>query len=238
MPTNIDPEQIKAYEQMNQDVATIRKGDEAEKKKEYSRYLFETQGGAALITVSIGGIFAALINGCIQQGMAERQAAEARHAARYSIQLELQKEKIKERSASNKEMVDLIGQVMSNTQNLVITNGPKFEIRNNPKKEAQITAQITEIRKAFNVTHTLWNKQRDGIQYRIALYYGGDKNAVEAWTKLAASIDEYLDWASGLDANPAQYDRYTDKETLIRDQMADLSSKLSKASQSEIELIR
>lgn len=236
-----DPMPAKDYEQLVQQAINIRGGQDAGKQKGPLYYIFETQGGATAMTVLIGGIFAALINSCIQKNLTDRQAAQSRLGAKYSVQLEVQKDRIKERSASNKDLVELIGQVVSHTQNLATTHGPLYQFdpkRHQESDREKLRKQVSDIRKTFNETNTVWNKQKDAFQYKLALLYGGNKEISVAWTKLATAIDAYLEWVSVLEFRPAEYLDYSKKESDIRGMMQELSVNLSAAAENEVQLIR
>jgi hypothetical protein len=241
MPDPIDPAKAVEYETALREILKARQGDapDGEAAKEHLqafRLLFETPGGSTLMTVLLGGVFAAVINGCIQDGITVRQAEQNRATAAHAAQLEVLKDKIKDRGASTRDMVELVGRVVTDTQNLAQTYGPDFQP---PRGKADadverarlLSSQVLDVRKTFNETQSLWSKRRDLIGYTLLLYYEGDKDVAASWQKVAAAVDQFVDWAARLHEHPKDYRDAAVYEKKVRDELGVLAAALARASE-------
>jgi hypothetical protein len=186
----------------------VRKGP-ADISKPWWQVFLESAGGAALITVLIGGIMGGGITLLFSHWEKERdqvrlssEAAAAREKLSYERLFD-------KRLGLAKHVFDIEGQSVSRTENLLRLLTPGFTF-------CSTTGQERHFRNDYNEADTTWREQRKVIGLSISYYNPGDKTVSLAWTSADQALTEYMECASGLSSQ--RYDQLCMKHQALQEQ--------------------
>ena len=172
------------------------------KASEMSRWqhFFESTGGAALITVLLGGLFGTLLNGQIQEDLKERELRNEMLKAYNAQQLQIYGTFFEEQTKTTEKVVELIGEVIDSGQGALTTLRPEFELLEDKPENGQ----IIELRERYNSVMGNWNSRRFAHKFLLAYYYSGheEKEEIESvwrkeeiesvWGKIDTAVSQYF----------------------------------------------
>ncbi|HUG69166.1 MAG TPA: hypothetical protein VMM76_15555 [Pirellulaceae bacterium] len=201
----------------------------------------------AIITVFLGGVLVAVLNGCIQKSMKEREIVAQREATDRELQhdivssanatqLELQKATSEAQVQIAREAMEIVNHMITRTRDYIHSRGPRFAIpvgEDPSARELRLTIQHQkeQIRLDFNSAETEWKTKHGAVGNLLVLYFFNDANVAERWNSLASSVDEYIDFASRLNPADIPPDKWSDElllghESPIHNQVRDLNSSM------------
>ncbi|HUS10021.1 MAG TPA: hypothetical protein VMZ30_06100 [Pyrinomonadaceae bacterium] len=166
--------------------------------KPWWQRLVESQGGTALITVVIGGIFGALISGIFQWGAKEREFQQSWLKARGDQAMVAYKDFVEKRAVVVEHLYQRIGSSVSSSEDLIELSKGKSTVRpglDDKTREAILGARKTIVDK-FDLSNSEWRNERDSLGFLIDYYHPDQKDVVTAWHGLKKSISDYLDCAA------------------------------------------
>ncbi|HVG35827.1 MAG TPA: hypothetical protein VM911_22435 [Pyrinomonadaceae bacterium] len=151
--------------------------------------LLESAGGAALITVLVGGILGGLLNWRIQTNLRDREAAQAIQKTQGELALVAYKDFLDRRQETIKSVYELLGNSASASYALITITGPEFE---HSKLPAEAEEQKTAIRDRFNVAVNEWRSRQDNLGALLSYYHEGRPDVVDSWNNTKSSLTAYM----------------------------------------------
>lgn len=172
---------------MNQpSVSSIQKPE----KRGWQRFL-ETPGGAALITVLLGGILGQWINLSIQKSVKEREFQQGWLKARGDQALEGYKEYLGQEKELIQRAYKLIGSCLSTSEDLIILTRKEFA----PGSHVGVEEQTTALREQYNKIDMQWRSEREEIGLLMSYYHQGQQTVIVAWQEVQEAITSFMDCA-------------------------------------------
>lgn len=154
----------------------------AEPKPAWQRFL-ESTGGAAFITVLLGGVFGQWITSSLQSQLRQREQSLAAY-----------NEFLKQEHALVQQTYELIGNSMVAAEDLVIMTRPEFALDRFPGDDRKIVAQQkVELRDRFNKYDAQWRSDRVKLGLLMSYYYQGQQEVVSAWRSVQDGVSAYMD---------------------------------------------
>jgi hypothetical protein len=165
-----------AYEKFIAEVLRLRKVDSA--KKPWWQIFLESAGGAALISVVLGGILGAWITGAYQARQATIERERAAHLKLQDLRFE-----------SNMEALTLIWSSIAAAEDLLHLSTQAFA--DAPSSERD------EIRKKYNLADAKWRSVSNGeLGFKLKYYYRDSPEFAKSWDTARLSVSKYLDCAA------------------------------------------
>ena len=208
--------------------------DESKPKPAWQRFL-ESAGGAALVTVLVGGLLASLINAWVQAQLKARETNLAIVNARGDQALVAYKDYLEKEQEIVKHAYELIGNCIADAEDLIMITGSNFDDQSiDPGTRNEARNQRIAVRQKFNATDQKWRSEREVLGYLMSYYHQSQSNIVVAWASVQNSVSMYMTCAED------KYGQYsistptremilttckTEKEN-IREQLAKLTSTL------------
>lgn len=172
--------------------SAVAKSSETPKPR-WQRFL-ESTGGAALITVLIGGVVGGIITGLFQYWQKERETEQAILKSRTDQALLAYKEYLEKRQEVNKMSYEILAECISTSDNLIDAfTRSDFDPKNRPKKSQVEASKIQEdAKKAYDGARDKWQKQAELIGLLLAQYHDSNPDVATKWAEVKTSIDRYL----------------------------------------------
>jgi hypothetical protein len=181
------------YETHISKVLEIRRTDKPSSKPWWLRML-ETPGGAALITVLIGGLLGGWISSIIQSGAKDREFQQAWLKARGDQAMLAYKDFVEKRSNLITELYGRVGSSVSASDDLINLSRKDFTAL--PELEPEVKTARKEYQKSiddrFEQVEADWRKDRDRLGLLIDFYHPDQKPLVEAWGTVTESLTGYM----------------------------------------------
>jgi hypothetical protein len=136
------------------------------------KHFLESAGGAALITVAIGGLFGTVLTAMIQVGLREREFQQSWLKSRGDQALVAYKEYLDGELNIVQKAFEAIGKTVAAADNLVILTHPQFDpaaYADEPRKA--LIAQKSLHRHEFNLAQADWRRTRRVLGFLIAYYH-------------------------------------------------------------------
>lgn len=146
------------------------------KPRTYWQRFLETSGGAALISIVLGGLMSGLINAATPNDNGSRES----EIKTREIQVAAYKEYLDQQRDIVFHASELIGRCASTSDGLVALTDPVFD----PSQYTGLEPQRLEMKKKFNECATQWNAEYNKLSFAISYYHGGQPAVVEAWADL------------------------------------------------------
>lgn len=159
--------------------------DPAATKPGWQRFL-ESTGGAALITVLLGGVLGNWIAGEYEE---RRAVNERRHLTH--------QEYLKERLATIQPTLERVGHTVAAAEDLISITRPDFD----PSRFAigqdrdDTLAKRKQIRKDYNDADAAWRREKAKLGYLLAYYHPGSAEVSAAWRDLETAVTTFVDCA-------------------------------------------
>ncbi len=148
------------------------RNEKAGEKPRWQRFL-ESTGGAALITVLLGGIFGSCITDSLQKGAKDREFQQAWLKSRGDQALVAHKEFLEKQQETIKKVYERIGTTMSAADDLIALSHkdltPSNELGDEERKK--INEQNEQIRKRYNLIDREWRTERDTLAILLNYFF-------------------------------------------------------------------
>lgn len=156
-------------------------------KPAWQRFL-ESNGGTALVTVLISGIFGTAISQMIQNKQQERE----QRMKLYTLNLN-------DQNKTTANSLELLGETLLAIKGLALSKGPDFAVdiddttsTNNIKI---IFSQITQLREKFNSASDTWKSRRFSQGFLLSMYDGNYTKIERQWRLIANEMDMFMEYA-------------------------------------------
>jgi len=140
------------------------------------RIFIESSGGAALITVILGGIIGGLLTAAYQARQVDLQRIRSTEQQIAQLRLE-----------AVRKAFDLIFATVGSAEDLIELSSEN--LKGAPK------AQRNDIRKAYNTADSNWRKGRAAVGLPLPYYARDFRATTTAWAKASKSVTDYSDCA-------------------------------------------
>ncbi len=151
-------------------------------KPAWQRFL-ESTGGAALITVVLGGVFGNIIAQSIQSWNKQRET----HLVAFQ-------EYTKGEQQTVKDAFQMIGKSMSASENLSTLTEAEFDLNRFEGKEKEaVRHQREELKSQYNKVDEDWRSSRETIALMMAYYHHSKPEVTQAWTGVQDGLTTYMD---------------------------------------------
>lgn len=175
------------HERFQAEVQRLRRegGGSGGGKPAWQRFL-ESAGGAALVTVLLGGLLGNWIAGALE----ERRAGNERRYLTHEKYLE-------QRLATIRPTLERIGHTVAAAEDLITITRPDFDPESyaeGPGRDATL-AKRQEIREAYNEADSEWRREKENLGYLLAYYHPGGSGVAGAWGRLEAAVTGFVDCA-------------------------------------------
>jgi hypothetical protein len=203
--TLAEKEQLLQHEAFIKEILALRDGKTGggSAKPAWQRFL-ETTGGAALITVLIGGIMGSVITGLIQLGAKNREAQQARLTARYNQGQVAYKEYLDKELEIVNRAFDLVGGCISASEDLVaMTTSSDYDpeqYQDQYKKNLE-KQQMDSLNK-YNEMDQKWRGEQHKLGLLMSYYHHGKPEVGTAWQAVQDAVNAQF---------KCTYDLYTTK---------------------------
>ncbi len=165
-------------------------------KPTWQRFL-ESTGGAALITVLVGGIAGGLITSHLETRQKDRELAVQKEQAAEQRKSAAHKELLTARLTAVQGAIDLLGRAIAAGEDLIVITGPEWRLQ---EARAEVDAKVTrrkkeELREGWNTADAAWRSQRHSAGLLLAVYSSKARNVAEAWRQTEETVAGFLDCA-------------------------------------------
>ena len=174
--------------------ATVRqmrrqtRGDASGKTR--ARWFLESTGGAALITVLIGGLFGQWITTVVQRGATEREFNNTWLRARGDQALSAYKDYVTEQTRVIEQIYNSVGAMISASESLVAAEYWDFS-----KPKTREDARAVAIK--FNEAENEWVRSQRRFGFLLSYYNNSDQKVLSQWRTLSSAVDTYRECVSG-----------------------------------------
>ena len=186
-------------------------GDQESLAKPRWQVVLESAGGAAIITVLIGGAFTAWITHRFQGSEKEREFQNEIVKLYGQHRLTVQEKETEERFKTLQASLRLIGTVMNRGQDKIDIDLRRFARKMDPELKKKDLAQEENIRHQYNEAFEQWRTEKGALEPQIGYYFGED--ARRAWKETAQALEAFLRCADRHHPTAEDKDLCKDKET-------------------------
>jgi len=228
-----EEERLIQHEEFISRIIAVRSGDRppSARKSRLQEFL-ESAGGAALLTVLIGGLAGSLISAQFQRAAKGREFQQAFLRARADQSLAAYRQHLQSELAATQRIFDEVGAAISSANDLLDLTEPPFDpARFPPDRQPRIREQRSSIAHQFNEAAGRWRRDKESLGLVLA-YYHPSASIINVWSTLQKSIDDLLECAE------QYYDRWPDtkssksacrnQEKVVRSGLLDLQRELQK----------
>lgn len=159
-------------------------------KPRWQRFL-ESTGGAAMITVLLGGMLGQLITWSVQKGLKEREFQEAWMKARGDQALVTYKEYLNQEQETVRRVYEIVGNLISASKDLIDLTQQEFA----PGRYVGIEKQRNAIRERYNAIDGQWRSEHEKLGLLMSYYHRGRPEVAAAWRDVQESVTRYNDCA-------------------------------------------
>lgn len=205
-----------------------RPDGEEQRKPKWQRFL-ESAGGAALITVFVGGVLGQWITSTVQEGLKEREFRQAWMKTRGDQALLAYKEYSDQKQDLVRRVYELVGNCIAASDDLITLTGPEFKVdqlqgasRENTQK------QIMLLQENYNKVSGQWRSDQEKLKLLIAYYYPDRPEVSGAWEETQASLTGFMKCARNWHIEKSTLATTENVTEACKEEKSNLASKLSK----------
>lgn len=169
--------------------------------------LLESTGGAALVTVLLGGIAGSVITAVIQNGQKEREFQQEWLKARGEQALLAYREYAEGELKTVQAAFGEVGAMLAAAQDLIVLTEGRFDPgKFEGAEKEKVLEQRRQLRGAFNTADEAWRRGRETQGLMMGYYHRGSPAIQERWRAVQAAVDAFVDCARGVNggASPGE----------------------------------
>lgn len=169
------------------------KPSETPAKPRWQRFL-ESTGGAALITVLVGGIIGGIITGLFQSWQKDREVQQALLKTRTEQALLAYRDYLDKRQEVNKTAYEMLAASILASDNLISAfTRSDYDPQNRTGQSRQDAVTLrAEVKKAYEDATAKWQNQAELTGLLLAQYYDNNPDVAAKWEVLKTSLNEYI----------------------------------------------
>ncbi len=189
MEFSAEEEKLLHHEELVAAILDKRQKDQPHADFTWAAFL-QSAGGAALITVAIGGLFGTLLTAMIQAGLKERDFQQSWLKARGDQAIVAYKEYLDGELKIVERTYGTSGRMVAATDDVISLSHPQFDPSRYPdSRQRDLFAQKAAIRHEFNLAQADWRKERGALGFLISYYHRGTPQVRDSWREVEAVID-------------------------------------------------
>jgi hypothetical protein len=196
-----DEARWREYELFVADILKLR--GKQESPKPWWQKILETAGGAALITVLIGGLLGQLINMSVQSYLQDRERKESARKAKNDQALLAYNKFLEQGAGKVEHAYNLIGDCIAASDNLIAVAKPEFNNNVEQKSKANVT---------YNEMATKWRSEKIQLGLLVKYYHHNDPGVTSAWQDAQEAVTNYMICARDLEVWPGDTPRPCENE--------------------------
>jgi len=149
--------------------------------------LLESSSAAAAITVVIGGLVGACLNGRIQESLQKRQHA-----------LVAYEERLQRDRGIAEELFALVGTALAAAENYMVLSTPAFCLSNFDENSADWTAMNEQRRQlvtAYNAADRRWRSNQHLLGLQVSYFQQDPDKVLRSWGRVVTSMNGFMSCA-------------------------------------------
>lgn len=170
--------------------------------KPWWRILFESVGGAALITVIGGGIIGGLLANFLQRRAKEREILLNQLDAEKQRRLQRTQVYLDEEIKVVADILEVVTASSSKAENLILLTTDRFQLDKN--NSAELKDYRKQVRSDFNAAVDVWKSGRETLGAMLGTYHKRDSAVFLSWINIRKTTTSFLEKSNKL------YDYYYD----------------------------
>ena len=152
----------------------------------------ESTGGAAFITVVLGGLLGQWVSCSIQQSLKDREFQQAWLQARGNQALAAYEEYLEQERGTIERVYQLVGDTISSAENLISLTGLLLDLEGFSGDEyKRVSEQRVKLREAYNVSDAQWRSQQQVLALLMGYYHQAQPAVEKQWRQVARSVNAY-----------------------------------------------
>lgn len=190
-----EQETMIAHESFMAEVLKYRQPLNPEGKAKPKWLLFlESAGGAALITLLIGGILGGIITAIVQEYQKDREFQQAWLKTRSEMELATAKEYRDRELEIVSQAYDLLGRCITVSDDLIYLTSPVFDPINY-EDSLNVKKQRLTMLTNYNNCVREWREKREKLKLLVSYYHQGYAEVVQAWQNVQDLATGYMECA-------------------------------------------
>ena len=171
----------------------IRAREEAERRpNSWLQRLFETSGGAALITVMIGGVCCGILNFLIQRDLGARESQQALLRSQFEQKLIAYKNLEDRRQEFLKRLYEQVGKSTTAAYDLMSLTWEEIPLTDNEDYLAEVKKQREEKRQKYNTSDLEWRTEQVSTELLVNYYHNNAPDIKNAWQQARDAVNNYM----------------------------------------------
>jgi rubrerythrin len=148
--------------------------------------LLATPGGAALVTVILGGILGTLLNSCIQAGLKDREMEQARQKSRGDLALIEYKDYLERRQEAIKSVFETVGKCAA--VSLALISRTELDPKDYRTSQDKWLQENSDAEDKLLAAQKEWRTKQDSLGLQVSYYYENDVDLMNSWNEVKASL--------------------------------------------------
>jgi hypothetical protein len=175
-----------------------RPPDDKEKSKPAWQRFLETAGGAALVTVLLGGVLGQCVTSKINEGIKERENHQADAKAYNDRVSDAAKSYLEQEQQVVKRTYELVGKCISDSEDIMGLTVEEFDPSLYEGKDRKDIQKLRDdVREEYNASDKQWRSEGVSLGLLMSYYHNGNMNVMTSWREVKDSLDAYKDCAEG-----------------------------------------
>jgi hypothetical protein len=155
-------------------------------------HLLETSGGAALLTVLIGGLCGAGLNFLIQRDLKDRESQQALLRLQFEQKLITYKNLEDQRQEFLKHLYERVGRSTTAAYDLIFLTGSDVVPSSDTDYQKELRQQRNEIIQRYNSSDNEWRAEQESLELLISYYHDNSSEVRGSWRSAQEAINTYM----------------------------------------------
>lgn len=171
-------------------VVEIRKPDQTTHTRSRFGEFLASAGGAAIVTVLLGGVAGQLISCNAQRRLQEREFNNAWLKARGDQALTARKEFVEGRTKALDEILRVAGAIATASDDLLYITRPSFDTKGQTiENKKLVLAEQTRVFSEYVKAEQAWAPSQPRFTFAASYYSNGDTSVLAAWRELRSEVN-------------------------------------------------
>lgn len=192
----LPPEKQELLYQHEEFIAKINKirggGESLKRATHWWLHILETSGGAALLTVLIGGLCGAGLNFLIQRDLKNRESQQSLLKLQFEQKLISYKNLEDQRQEFLKHLYEQVGRSTTAAYDLISLTGSDVVPSSDTDYQKELRQQRNEIIQRYNSSDHEWRAEQESLELLISYYHDNSSEVKDAWRSAQEAINTYM----------------------------------------------